>query len=85
MKAQIDLLINRRDGVVNICEMKFSAGEYAIDAATERDMIRKVDAFAVEAEPDAALRLTFVTMEGVARNAHYNIVANEVTAADLFA
>ena len=83
--VQIDLLISRRDGVVNICEMKFAPGEYAIDAAGELALARKVDAFAAEAAPDAALHLTFVTMDGVARNAHYGIVTSEVTAADLFA
>jgi len=29
--AQIDLVIDRRDGVINICEMKFSIGEFIID------------------------------------------------------
>ena len=31
--AQIDLLIDRNDGIVNLCEMKFCSGEYVLDAA----------------------------------------------------
>ena len=30
-KAQIDLLIDRRDDVINICEMKFTDDEFVID------------------------------------------------------
>jgi len=30
--AQIDLLLVRKDGIVNLCEMKYSKGVYAIDA-----------------------------------------------------
>ncbi len=29
--AQIDLLIDRDDNVINICEMKYSKGKYALD------------------------------------------------------
>ena len=83
--AQIDLLIDRKDGVVNICEMKFSGAEFVIDAAYEKVLRNKVDAFVREAAPNKALHLTMVTMHGVARNKHSDIVLNEVVADDLFA
>lgn len=82
--AQIDLLIDRRDGVVNICEMKYSDRAFVIEAATERNLRNKLAAFAEEVAPDKALHLTMVTMHGTARNAHAGIVLNEVTAEDLF-
>lgn len=38
--AQIDLLLVRRDGIVNLCEMKYSAHEYAIDAEEDAKIAR---------------------------------------------
>ncbi len=35
--AQIDLLINRQDMVINVCEMKFSRSEFTINAAYNAD------------------------------------------------
>lgn len=82
--AQIDLLIDRRDDVINVCEMKFSRGEFSIDAAYERALLNKLEAFGSEVGGRKALHLTMVTMEGVARNAHSDVVQREITAADLF-
>lgn len=39
--AQIDLLIDRNDQVVNICEMKYSLSEFTIDADYERNLRNK--------------------------------------------
>ena len=36
-KAQIDLVIDRRDRTINICEIKFSVGEFVIDQVGRRD------------------------------------------------
>lgn len=40
-KTQIDLLIDRNDGVINLCEMKFSAQEYAITEDEEMKLRRR--------------------------------------------
>lgn len=82
--AQIDLLIDRRDDVINICEMKFSHDVFAIDADYKGELLRKLEAFEREVHPNKALHLTMVTMEGVARNERYDIVQHEITAEDLF-
>lgn len=81
--AQVDLLIDRADGIINLCEMKYSASEYVIDAQAERDLRRKMDVFAREANPKKALHLTLVTPHGAVRNSHYGAVTNEI-AADAF-
>ncbi|MGX8703759.1 MAG: AAA family ATPase, partial [bacterium] len=43
--AQIDLLLTRRDGVVTICEIKFSHGEYEIDKDYDMNLRNKVSVF----------------------------------------
>ena len=63
--AQIDLVIDRRDMTVNICEMKFSRNEFEIDIDYDENLRNKIDAFRREAESKKTLLLTMVTTWGV--------------------
>lgn len=82
--AQIDLLIDRADNVINVCEMKYSRAEYSITAAYEKELRNKLAVFEEEAKPGKALHLTLVTLNGVRRNEHYNaVVLNEVCVSDM--
>lgn len=82
--AQIDLLIDRKDDVINICEIKYSSEEYAINAQYEKNLIYKTEAFRKETNNKKALFLTMITTSGIAQGKHKNIVVNEVTGDDLF-
>ena len=83
--AQIDLLIDRNDQVVNICEMKFSISEYSIDAEYERNLRNKKAAFIQATNTHKAVHLTMVTTFGLRQNSHSGIIQSEVTLQDLFA
>jgi len=39
--VQIDLLIDRRDGVINICEMKYCAGQYVMTVEDDTSLANK--------------------------------------------
>ena len=82
--AQIDLLIDRNDGIVNVCEMKFSSEEYAITAEDAMAMRRKKAVFKRETATRKAIHVTYVTTFGLKRNAYANDVQSEVTLAELF-
>ena len=82
--AQIDLLLDRSDNVVNVCEAKFSSDLYAIDAGTERELMRKLAVFAGSAGTRKAVHLTLITSFGLLRNAHSGRVQSVVTLDDLF-
>lgn len=82
--AQIDLVIDRDDGIVNLCEMKFSAKEYAITANDEASMRNKRVAFKRETKSRKAVHFTYVTSFGLARNRYASEVRSEVTLDDLF-
>ena len=82
--AQIDLLIDRDDGIVNLCEMKFSSKEYAISSADDASMRNKKAAFKRETRTRKAVHVTYVTTFGLKRNAYANDVQSEVTLDDLF-
>lgn len=82
--AQIDMLIDRRDKTINICEMKFAVDEYEIDKDYEKRLINKIERFRNSSNTKKALHLTMVTTYGVKRNIHSGRVQSEVTMDDLF-
>lgn len=82
--AQIDMLIDRRDRVINICEMKFSSDEYSIDKDYDQNIRRKISRFAEVTGTKKALQLTFVTTYGVKLNMYSQRILSQVTMDDLF-
>lgn len=85
--AQIDLVLDRADGVVDLCEMKWvrSGEPYAIDKACSQALLCKAEAFANETNTPKTPHLILVTPGGTKRNAYQGVVSGEVTADDLFA
>lgn len=82
--AQIDLIINRADNVVNICEMKFSSDKYTIDSRIATNIRHKLERFQQTTKTKKTLHFTMVTTFGVAHNEYWNMVQSEVVAKDLF-
>jgi len=82
--AQIDLLIDRNDNVINICEMKYAKGEFTIDKKCAESLCNKRDVFALESKTRKAIHLTMVTTHGVKRNDYYHVIQSEVKMEDLF-
>ena len=82
--AQIDLLIDRNDQVVNICEMKYSLSEFVITAEYEQRLRNKKAVFINSTNTRKAVHLTMVTTFGIHPNSHSGIIQNEVTLDDLF-
>lgn len=83
--VQIDFLIDRRDHVINLCEMKFSISEFAITKEYEVNLRNKIAALQAYIKNKKAINLTMVTTYGVKENLHSGIVQSEVTLDDLFA
>lgn len=77
--AQIDLLIERADHVVNICEMKWSEGTFAIDKSYSTQLSEKVNVFRSVTKCRHTTHLTLVTSFGLAKNKYSSIVQSEVT------
>ena len=83
--TQIDLLIDRGDRVINLCEMKFSVKPYRITDSYEDTLRNRMGIFQEHTKTSKTLVHTFVTTFGVADGAHRSIVNSEVTMDDLFA
>lgn len=84
-KGQIDLLIERRDRVINICEMKFSTDEFVITKEYRKKLVNRRDLFRRVTGTKYALHLTMITSFGVKPNANSNVIQSQVTMDDLFA
>ncbi len=82
--AEIDLLIDRRDQVINVCEIKYANGEYVIDKEYDRVLRNKVETFRHATDTKKALHLTMITTYGVKRNMYGNEIVFQVTLDDLF-
>jgi len=82
--AQIDLLIQRRDMVINVCEMKYSLGEYAISEEYEEVLRNKLQSFREETKGHEQLALTLITFNGLKKNAYSDIVLFNINGDQLF-
>ena len=80
--AQIDLVIDRRDRIINLLEIKFSEHEFDIDKKTSESLINKRECFRRNTKTKKALHLTLVTIYGCKGNR--NIIQSEVTLDSLF-
>ena len=77
--AQIDLLIDRKDDVINICEMKYTDEEFSIDSKYEKELLHKLELFRTETNPRKALLLTLISATGLKKNEYSNVIQNVVT------
>ena len=63
--AQIDLLLDRADQCINICEIKFSTQPFTIDKKYARELEQKLAAFRQNSGSRKTLFLTFITTYGL--------------------
>ncbi|MFZ2899360.1 MAG: ATP-binding protein [Saprospiraceae bacterium] len=82
---QLDLLIDRQDQVINICEIKFYNAGFTIDKAMALELRNKMAAFREATRTRKQLFLTFITTFGVSQNQHsLGLVDAELTIDELF-
>ena len=84
--CQIDLLIDRADGIVNVCEIKFQQGKFIISKSYANELRYKMTTYKTLTKILKTIFLTMITLEGVHKNENSEtIVTNEMTLKDLFA
>lgn len=83
--AQIDLVIDRRDRSINLCEVKYSINPFKITKAYDKVLRNKVGAFQAETKTRKTLYLTMITTFGLAQNEYaHSMARNQLTMDDLF-
>lgn len=83
--AQVDLVLDRDDDSINICEMKFASGLFAIDKKYAAELESKERVFQEQTKTKKNIFLTMITTYGVKQNNYYDqLVQDEVVMEDLF-
>ena len=82
--VQIDMLINRKDNVVNLCEMKFYNEKFTVNKAYHSKVVHRQNLLAEMIPRRAIVHNVLVTTEGLTYNEYSGIFQNVVTVDDLF-
>lgn len=83
--AQIDLIIDRQDQCINICEIKFSISDFEITKSYAVDLQNKLKIFRDRTKTRKTLFLTMITTHGVKNSSNYiGLIQSELTADVLF-
>ncbi|MET0391808.1 MAG: ATP-binding protein, partial [Chitinophagaceae bacterium] len=83
--AQVDLLLDRADHSINVCEMKFSGAEFTIDKKYAGELDNKIAIFKAQTKTRKTIFPTMITTYGTKQNIYYTgRIVSEVTMEDLF-
>ena len=82
--AQIDLVIDRPDHCIHLCEIKFSEEPYRITSSYADELQHKVRCFREQTKTRKTLFLTLMTSCGVASGAEKAPIHSEVVLKDFF-
>ena len=83
--CQVDLLIDRNDKVINLCEIKWSNAEFVITKAYAAELRMKMTLFKHYAQTKKQVFFTFISTYGVVKNDNWGMIDKELTLNDLFA
>ena len=81
---QIDLLIQRNDNVINMCEIKFTSDNFAVDKNYYRILLSRPEGIRKMVSPKYAIHNTLITTFGLKQNEYSGVFTNVVTLDDLF-
>lgn len=82
---QIDMLIIRRDDVINMCEIKYYSDDFKVDQKYYRTLLRRQTALLEEASAKTSVHSTLITTYGLVHNEYSGAFTDVVTMDDLFA
>lgn len=82
---QVDLLIDRADAVINLCEVKFYNAPFRLTSNYKHALIDRANIFAALTKSKKSIFTTLVTTYGLINaGEHLDVVQNVVTLEDLF-
>lgn len=83
--AQIDLLLDRADGAITICEIKYSKNIYSLDKSYAKKLANRLELFEKQAKPNKQLFLALITTQGLKKGLwSEDLIDQVVTLKDLF-
>ena len=82
--AQVDLIINRNDDTINLCEMKYSNAPFVITEAEYLRLNNRRDTFIRETGTKKSVLLTMITTFGLTPGGYTDDIQCQLTMTDLF-
>jgi len=83
--VQIDLLIDRRDHVINLCEVKFTQQPFVLTKSYKEELEKKLFTFREETRTRKSVFPTLITTFGLKDSVHsLGFIQSVVTMDDLF-
>ena len=82
--AQMDMVIERADGIINLCEMKYTSGAYAITKDEAKKLQNRIQELSC-LFPQKSVIPVLITDSQAKKNEYYNqFIYNNITLKDLF-
>lgn len=82
--VQIDMLIDRKDNIVNMCEMKFYNEEFAVSKSYHATLMHRQNVLSGQLSRKQVVHSTLVTTYGLAYNEYSGDFQRVITLDDLF-
>lgn len=82
--TQIDLLIQRKDNIVNMCEMKFYSEDFTVSKAYHKVLVHRTNTLLEHLNRKTAIHSTLITTYGLAHNEYASDFVHTITLDDLF-
>lgn len=82
--AQIDIIIDRADNTINLCEVKYCEHEYQLDKEEYFKICHRLEAFEEETQTQSTLMPTMITTFGLAKGMYNDQITVKLTMDDLF-
>ena len=80
--AQVDLLFDRPDGIINLCELKYASRDFALTKAYAKQLATKAEVFREQTRTKKDVVVTLVTTHGLAPGLWNDEVIDSVVTAD---
>ena len=84
-RAQIDLLIERADRIINLCEIKYSSEFYTMKKDEQEKILRRISSFKAETDCKKGIIPTLITTYGLQKGKHSDFIKAEICLDNLFA
>ena len=82
--TQIDMIIERKDNIVNMCEMKFYGEEFSVDKNYDKVLRNRISLLSKELSPKMAIHSTLITTYGLKYNEYSGAFTNVIDMDALF-
>ena len=80
--AQIDLLFDRPDGIINLCEIKYAATEFVLSKSYAKELVSKAEVFKERTKTKKDIVVTLITTHGLKPGLWNDEVIDSVVTAD---